>query len=116
MYAWAEPAGSFALIQPTYFSMMATGHFASNVVDLFEGPAWDEVRRRSQEKALEMRKQGFFGAAMAGVTEIAYTGLIDTHNALEAEFRIREDFDSHAHGNGNLSVGAKAEVAAVGGH
>ncbi len=72
-------------------SMNAQGHFTNNVVDLFEGPAWDEARRRSQEKALEMRKQGFFGAAMAGVTEIAYTGLVDTHKALEPEFHIRAD-------------------------
>jgi fructose 1,6-bisphosphate aldolase/phosphatase len=80
------------------FSMSASGHFTNNVVDLFEGAAWDEARRRSQVKALEMRQQGFFGAAMAGVTEIAYTGLIDTHNALEAEFRVREDFDDRKNG------------------
>ena len=81
------------------FSMSASGHFTNNVVDLFEGPAWDEARRRSQVKALEMRQQGFFGAAMAGVTEIAYTGLIDTHKALEAEFRVREDFDDRKNGS-----------------
>ena len=49
-----------------------------------------------------MRKQGFFGAAMAGVTEIAYTGLVDTHVALETEFRIRADFDAERH-NGSAS-------------
>jgi fructose 1,6-bisphosphate aldolase/phosphatase len=76
-------------------SMAATGHFTNNVVDVFEGPAWDEARRRSQEKALEMRKQGFFGAAMAGTTEIAYTGLVDTHKALETEFRLRTDTQSN---------------------
>src|SRR6266545_2111198 len=79
------------------FSMTASGKFADNRVDLFEGPAWDEARRRSQIKALEMRKQGFFGASMAGVTEMAYTGLVDTHAALETEFRIREDFDAERH-------------------
>lgn len=73
------------------FSMNASGHFTHNVVDMFAGPVWDEARRRSQEKAMEMRKQGFFGAAMASVTEIAYTGLVDTHRALEREFRIRVD-------------------------
>jgi fructose 1,6-bisphosphate aldolase/phosphatase len=73
------------------FSMDANGRFTSSYADLFEGFAWDEARRRSQEKALEMRRQGFFGAAMAGVTEIAYTGLVDTHNALEPEFYIREE-------------------------
>ena len=94
-------------------SMDAAGHFSKNLIDLFAGPAWDEARRRSQEKALEMRKQGFFGAAMAGVTEIAYTGLIDTHNALEPEFRIREDFE-HQNGKSELSQGAKTEALAVG--
>jgi len=73
------------------FSMTTNGRFTHETVDLFEGPAWDEARRRSQVKALEMRKQGFFGAAMAGVTEIAYTGLVDTLNALEPEFRMRSD-------------------------
>jgi fructose 1,6-bisphosphate aldolase/phosphatase len=58
---------------------------------MFQGPAWDEARRRSQVKALEMRKQGFFGAAMASTTEIAYTGLGDTHKALEPNFLIRTD-------------------------
>ena len=77
-------------------SMNAGGYFTNNVVDVFEGPAWDEARRRSQQKALEMRKQGFFGAAMAGVTEIAYTGLIDTHAALETEFRVRADITNGA--------------------
>lgn len=90
------------------FSMTASGHFSDNTVDLFEGPAWDEARRRSQVKALEMRKQGFFGAAMAGVTEIAYTGLIDTHNALEAEFRVRQDGEAT---NGTV----KASAAGAGG-
>jgi fructose 1,6-bisphosphate aldolase/phosphatase len=92
------------------FSMSPTGHFTKNVVDLFEGPAWDEARRRSQEKALEMRKQGFFGAAMAGVTEIAYTGLIDTHNALEAEFRVREDID-HERQNGKKASTAASQAS-----
>lgn len=72
-------------------SMNAAGQFSHGVVDMFDSPVWDETRRRSQEKALEMRKQGFFGAAMASVTEIAYTGLVDTHNALAKEFKVRAD-------------------------
>jgi fructose 1,6-bisphosphate aldolase/phosphatase len=92
--------------------MNAGGYFSNNIVDVFEGPAWDEARRRSQEKALEMRKQGFFGAAMAGTTEIAYTGLVDTHKALEPEFRLREDL---VHRNGAKSPngrGARTRAAA----
>jgi len=90
------------IVSALAFSMDAAGRFTANVCDLFEGPAWDETRRRSQEKALEMRKQGFFGAAMASVTEIAYTGLVDTHKALEGEFRVRAD----------SANGAKAPAAA----
>jgi fructose 1,6-bisphosphate aldolase/phosphatase len=89
------------------FSMMASGQFTGNSVDLFEGPAWDEARRRSQVKALEMRKQGFFGAAMAGVTEIAYTGLIDTLNALEPEFRVRAEAEARIDG-ARAAVGSAA--------
>ena len=91
------------IISGMALSMNASGHFTQNVVDVFEGHAWDEARRRSQEKALEMRKQGFFGAAMASVTEIAYTGLVDTHKALESEFRVRAD----------IGNGAKAPKAAA---
>jgi fructose 1,6-bisphosphate aldolase/phosphatase len=92
------------LVSGVALSMDATGHFSKNVVDIFEGPAWDEARRRSQLKALEMRRQGFFGAAMAGTTEIAYTGLIDTHAALEPEFRLRED---------TMTNGVKAPAAST---
>ncbi len=94
------------------FSMDGSGQFTRNMVDLFAGPAWDEARRRSQEKALEMRKQGFFGAAMAGVTEIAYTGLVDTHKALDREFKVRADFDHN--GTADLSQGAQTAALAVG--
>jgi fructose 1,6-bisphosphate aldolase/phosphatase len=79
------------IVSAVEFSMDASGRFTHNFVDLFDGPAWEEARRRSQQKALEMRSQGFFGAAMAGVTEIAYTGLVDTQRTLNAEFRIRSD-------------------------
>jgi fructose 1,6-bisphosphate aldolase/phosphatase len=80
------------------FSMDAMGRFSHNSIDVFEGAAWDEARRRSQVKALEMRSQGFFGAAMAGVTEIAYTGLVDTLNVLDAEFRLRHDSEVRTNG------------------
>jgi fructose 1,6-bisphosphate aldolase/phosphatase len=79
------------IVSAVAFSMDASGRFTHNFVDLFDGPAWEEARRRSQQKALDMRSQGFFGAAMAGVTEIAYTGLVDTQRTLNAEFRIRSD-------------------------
>ena len=36
-------------------------------------------------------RQGFFGIAMASKTELAYTGLEDTLNALDAQFEMRQD-------------------------
>jgi fructose 1,6-bisphosphate aldolase/phosphatase len=77
------------LISCIGLSVDAAGRFSHGMVDMFDSPVWDEARGRSQVKALDMRQQGFFGAAMAGVTEMAYTGLVDTHNALEREFAIR---------------------------
>ncbi|HWO93780.1 MAG TPA: fructose 1,6-bisphosphatase, partial [Dehalococcoidia bacterium] len=79
------------LVSCLALSMDEKGRFSSNVVDAFDSPVWDEARRRSQEKALEMRKQGFFGAAMASVGEMEYTGIVETYKALESEFNIRAD-------------------------
>lgn len=72
------------------FSMDAEGRFSRSFVDMFAGSVWDGARMRSMEKATAMRSQGFFGAAMAGVTEIAYTGLAETHKRLEKEFGVRK--------------------------
>ncbi len=72
-------------------SMDAKGRFSHAVVDAFDSPVWNEARRRSEVKALEMRKQGFFGAAMASVTEMEYTGIVERYKALEPEFVIRHD-------------------------
>jgi fructose 1,6-bisphosphate aldolase/phosphatase len=58
-------------------------------VDAFDHPFWDHVRGRVSEKAIEMRKQGFFGPAMLPWTELEYTGITDTLGALEGKFRVR---------------------------
>lgn len=79
------------LVSCLAFSMNSAGKFSHGVVDMFEGHEWDEVRRRSQEKALEMRKQGFFGAAMASEEEIAYTGMVEARKALDKRFVIRKE-------------------------
>ena len=79
------------LVSCLAFSMDAYGKFSHGIVDMFKGHEWDEVRRRSQVKALEMRKQGFFGAAMASEEEIAYTGMVEARKALDKRFKIRKD-------------------------
>lgn len=38
---------------------------------------------------MEMRKQGFFGAAMLPMGELEYTGIMDKLNALEPSIRMR---------------------------
>ncbi len=71
------------------FSMDGQGRFSQNHVDFFGDVAWDTTRTQAQHKAVEMRRQGFFGVAMASQAEIAYTGLVDTMNKLETEFFAR---------------------------
>jgi fructose 1,6-bisphosphate aldolase/phosphatase len=59
-------------------------------VDAFDHPFWDHVRGRVSEKAIEMRRQGFFGAAMLPWSELEYTGITQTLEALDGRFRVRE--------------------------
>ena len=54
-------------------------------------PAWDEVRGRAQRKAIEMRSQGWSGAAMLPYSELEYGGFRDTVSGLLKRFRLREE-------------------------
>jgi fructose 1,6-bisphosphate aldolase/phosphatase len=47
------------------------------------------VRARAADKAMEMRRQGFFGAAMLPMSELEYTGIVEKLAELEPRFRIR---------------------------
>ena len=71
------------------FSLDEQGRFAKNYVDFFGDVSWDAARLHVQQKAVEMRRQGFFGVAMASQAEIAYTGLTDTLTKLDEEFSSR---------------------------
>lgn len=68
---------------------MHEGRF-TEAVDAFDHPFWDHVRARVAAKALEMRRQGFFGAAMVPMAELEYTGITARLDALESRFRVRE--------------------------
>ncbi len=59
--------------------------------DAFAQPFWDRVRHAVADKALEMRRQGFFGPAMLPMSELEYTGITRRLAALEARFRVREE-------------------------
>jgi fructose 1,6-bisphosphate aldolase/phosphatase len=57
--------------------------------DVFAHPLWDTVRERVAHKAIEIRRQGFFGAAMLPMEELEYTGIMEKLKSLEARFRVR---------------------------
>lgn len=62
----------------------------TEAVDAFAHPFWDSVRDKVANKAIDMRRQGFFGAAMLPMSELEYTGIVDKLEALDERFRIRE--------------------------
>ena len=58
--------------------------------DVFAHPFWDRVRARVADKAIDIRQQGFFGAAMLPMNELEYTGITTTLQTLEKRFAIRQ--------------------------
>lgn len=58
--------------------------------DCFDQPYWDYVRKKVSRKAEEIRRQGFFGQAMLPMTELEYTGVMETLKELEKRFVIRK--------------------------
>lgn len=73
------------------FSLDAEGRYSDSYVDFFDNPAWDEVRLRSQRKALEMRSQGWSGAAMLPYSELEYGGFRETVTNLVEQFELLEN-------------------------
>ncbi len=59
-------------------------------MDLFAHPFWDTVRDRAATKAMELRRQGFSGAAMLPFSELEYGGITHILENLDARFQIRE--------------------------
>lgn len=72
------------------FSLTRDGHFSDAVTDFFDNVAWDEVRKRAQDKAFEMRLQGWSGPAMLPYTELEYGGFRETVTGLVDRFQFRE--------------------------
>ena len=75
------------LVSCAAFSMH--GGKLTEPMDAFAHPFWDTVRDRVSEKAMEMRRQGFFGAAMLPMSELEYTGVVEKLGALDTRFRMR---------------------------
>jgi fructose 1,6-bisphosphate aldolase/phosphatase len=60
-------------------------------VDTFAHPFWQSVRMRVADKAVGMRSQGFFGAAMLPMAELEYTGIVEMLDALDKRFVVRPE-------------------------
>jgi fructose 1,6-bisphosphate aldolase/phosphatase len=60
-------------------------------VDAFDHPFWDRIRSHVADKSLDMRRQGFFGAAMLPMNELEYTGIMEKLSVLERRFVVRSD-------------------------
>ncbi len=58
-------------------------------VDAFDHPFWDAVRGHVADKAADMRRQGFFGAAMLPMAELEYTGIMEKLKDLDGRFTVR---------------------------
>lgn len=71
------------------FSLSPEGKF-SQFVDMFKNPAWDLVRLKAQEKALEIRKQGWSGPAMLPTEELEYGEFREVLNELMNKFSMRK--------------------------
>jgi fructose 1,6-bisphosphate aldolase/phosphatase len=62
----------------------------TEAVDAFAHPFWDNVRNTVADKAIGMRRQGFFGAAMLPMSELEYTGIMEKLEVLDKRFTVRD--------------------------
>lgn len=60
-------------------------------IDGFAQPFWNTVREHVSNKAIDMRRQGFFGVAMLPMSELEYTGIMEKLAVLDKKFEIRAE-------------------------
>ncbi len=63
----------------------------TEAADAFDHPYWDFVRRKVSKKADDIRRQGFFGAAMLPYSELEYGGIVEILDSLDAKFKVRAE-------------------------
>jgi fructose 1,6-bisphosphate aldolase/phosphatase len=76
------------------FSIAADGTFSDSHIDFFDNPAWDHVRLLAQQKGIEMRSQGWSGAAMLPYGELEYSGFRQSIGDLVARFAFRNGHEA----------------------
>jgi fructose 1,6-bisphosphate aldolase/phosphatase len=69
------------------YSLTKAGRL-SEPIDIFGNTAWDAVRLKAQRKADDMRRQGFFGAAMLPISELEYGAFREVLEELEGQFEV----------------------------
>jgi fructose 1,6-bisphosphate aldolase/phosphatase len=57
--------------------------------DAFAHPFWNSIRDKVADKAVDIRRQGFVGAAMLPMAELEYTGIMEKLAILDKRFRVR---------------------------
>ncbi len=72
------------------YSVTAEGKLSEGV-DVFGNVAWDATRFKAQQKAAEMRQQGFVGPAMLPIQELEYSAFRHSLASLEDEFQVRAE-------------------------
>lgn len=77
-----------AIVSALAFSMK--NGVLTEPADCFDHPYWDYVRQKSAQKTEQIRRQGFVGPSMVPMTELEYTGVMETLRELEKRFKIRK--------------------------
>ncbi len=77
------------LVSAAGFSLNRDGMFSDSHIDFFDNPVWDEVRGHAQRKGIDMRAQGWSGAAMLPYSELEYGGFRDTVTGLVERFAFK---------------------------
>jgi fructose 1,6-bisphosphate aldolase/phosphatase len=57
--------------------------------DAFDHPYWDHIRDKVARKAIDIREQGFSGAAMLPYSELEYGGIVEKMKKLDTQFKVR---------------------------
>lgn len=76
------------LISCMAYSVTEEGNLTEGV-DIFGNTAWDNTRLKAQQRAEEIRQQGFVGAAMLPMQELEYSSLMQSLDRLEGRFELK---------------------------
>ncbi len=77
------------LVSCVGFSIAMDGTFSDSSIDFFDNQSWDHVRLLAQQKAIDMRSQGWSGPAMLPYGELEYSGFRQSIGDLVDRFAFR---------------------------